>query len=645
MPGERAELDLSKTSPRGRVEKARQRKLLSLEKELEATREYLRSVVEDQKTTTEELKAANEEVLSINEELQSANEELETAKEELQSTNEELTTLNEELQNRNAELGQLANDLSNLLVGANIPILILGSDLRIRRFTPMAETVLNLIPADVGRPFSQIASTLHVPDLPELLAQVIDHLAVIEREVQDQQGRWFTLRMRPCKTGDNKIDGVLIALLDIDVIKRSLIEVEEAKQYAEAIVQTVPEPFLVLDSNLCVLTANEQFHSAFSTTPASIAGIPVFQMAGGQWNLLQLRNLLEDMLPRQGIVKDHEIVYKAQNQERYFLITAREIRRKEKATGLIVLGLRDITEARAALESLRESEASLKGILESSAQSILTVDGEGRIRSANPVTQTMFGHNIEDLIGEKVEILVPEHLRRGHVAYRRQYFANPSKKPMGRKGIELQGLRKDGSVFPVEISLSYIASKQGTFAVAFISDIAERVQHLTAMAHYSRQLQALTSRLITAHESERKHIARELHDVLSQRMAALSMEMSALSTNPPPADRLQQSLNQLGDVAGDIAKQMQLMSRQLHPSVLDDLGLAKAAGNDCKVFSKHHGIPVNFQTRGLPDPSLPISRSAFTGCFRRAFTTSANTPRLHPSMSRSLTMERRLLWK
>ncbi|MCC6368278.1 MAG: PAS domain S-box protein [Bryobacterales bacterium] len=604
VTGEPAGLELSKTPAKGRVEKALQQKLISLEKELESTREYLRSVVEDQETTTEELKSANEEVLSSNEELQSTNEELETAKEELQSTNEELTTLNEELQNRNAELGQLANDLSNLLVGANIPVLILGSDLRIRRFTPMAGTVLNLIPADVGRPFSQIASTVNVPDLPSLLNEVIDHFAIIEREVQDQQGRWYTLRMRPYKTGDNKIDGVLIALLDIDVIKRSLVEVQHAREYAEAIVQTVPEPFLVLDSNLRVLTANELFHSAFSTTPASVAGLSVFQLAGGQWNLPQFRNLIENILPSQGMVKDHEVVYKTSNQERYFLITAREIRRNEKATGLILLGLRDITEARAALESLRESEASLKGILESSAQSILTVDVEGRIRSANPATEAMFGHYIDELIGQQVEILIPEPLRSSHVSYRRQYIENPSKRPMGRRGIELQGLRKDGSVFPLEVSLSSIDTSRGLVAVAFVSDITERVVNIAAMARYSRQLRALTSRLINAHESERKHIARELHDVLSQKMAALSMQVSALAANPPPTDKLRHTLSELGDIVGEVAQQMQLLSRQLHPSILYDLGLAKAAGNDCRVFSKHHGIPVNFQAANLPE-SIP----------------------------------------
>jgi two-component system CheB/CheR fusion protein len=186
----------------------------SLEEELEATREYLQSIIEEQRTTNEELRSANEEIQSSNEELQSINEELETAKEELQSTNEELTTVNEELQNRNDELTHLNNDLNNLLSSVNIPIIMLGSDLRIRRFTPMAEKVMNLIPSDAGRPFTDIKPNINVPDLKRMITHVIDSLEIAEVEVQDSAGRLYALRIRPYRTADNRIDGVVMVLLD-----------------------------------------------------------------------------------------------------------------------------------------------------------------------------------------------------------------------------------------------------------------------------------------------------------------------------------------------------------------------------------------------------------------------------------------------
>ena len=187
-----------------------------LKEELEATREYLQSIIEEQRTTNEELRSANEEIQSSNEELQSINEELETAKEELQSTNEELTTVNEELQNRNDELSKVNSDLSNLLSSVNIPIIMLGNDLRIRRFTPMAEKIMNLIPSDVGRPITDIKPNVKMPEMKESIHRVIDTLEIQEFRVGDNEGRCYSMRIRPYRTLDNKIDGVVIVLLDIE---------------------------------------------------------------------------------------------------------------------------------------------------------------------------------------------------------------------------------------------------------------------------------------------------------------------------------------------------------------------------------------------------------------------------------------------
>ena len=150
------------------------RQVEQVQQELIATRQYLQSIIEEQGATNEELQSANEEILSSNEELQSINEELETAKEELQSTNEELTTVNEELQNRNPELSQINDDLNNLLSSVNMAIVMLSSDLRIRRFTPTAGRILNIIPTDIGRPITDLRPAIHVPELGELIAEVLD---------------------------------------------------------------------------------------------------------------------------------------------------------------------------------------------------------------------------------------------------------------------------------------------------------------------------------------------------------------------------------------------------------------------------------------------------------------------------------------
>jgi two-component system CheB/CheR fusion protein len=204
-----------------------EQQVVQLQQELGALRDYLQSVIEEQESTNEELKSANEEILSANEELQSTNEELQTAKEEAQSANEELATVNEELRHRNAELARVNDDLLNLLSGVGIPIVMVSRDLRIRRLTPMAEKLFNLIPTDVGRPLSDLKSTLNIEDLSRRIAAVIDSLTPFEREVQTSDGHWYVLRIRPYVTLDNKIDGASIVLLDIDSIKRNL---EQLKQ-------------------------------------------------------------------------------------------------------------------------------------------------------------------------------------------------------------------------------------------------------------------------------------------------------------------------------------------------------------------------------------------------------------------------------
>jgi len=179
----------AKNATRG-SEKAAHRENQWLKQELKATNQYLQSIIEEQEATNEEIRSANEEIQSSNEELQSTNEELETAKEELQSSNEELTTVNEELQNRNIELTHANNDLNNLLNNINIPIVMLCPDLLIRRITPQAETVLNLIPTDIGRPLTDLKLNFEIPNLEQLVREVIDSLKTHEQDVRDRHRHW-----------------------------------------------------------------------------------------------------------------------------------------------------------------------------------------------------------------------------------------------------------------------------------------------------------------------------------------------------------------------------------------------------------------------------------------------------------------------
>jgi two-component system CheB/CheR fusion protein len=227
----------AKLSSRSPIEHGTER----LRQELEASREYLESVIEQQEVTNEELQAANEEAQSANEELQSVNEELETSKEEIQATNEELNTVNEELRRHNLDLTQANDDLLNLLGSVQIAIVMLDSSLRIRRFTPPAQKMLNLIAADVGRPLKDLNLSIGLPDFEDRLRAVIEKGVMSEFEVPDLGGRLHAVRLHPYLTHEDKVEGVVLVFIDIDALRRR----EDLQKLQSEVLDEVEAPMLV----------------------------------------------------------------------------------------------------------------------------------------------------------------------------------------------------------------------------------------------------------------------------------------------------------------------------------------------------------------------------------------------------------------
>jgi two-component system, chemotaxis family, CheB/CheR fusion protein len=262
--------ELEKRPRRGRVVSMRRdtssKRVAKLEQELVATNEYLHTVIENQEATNEELQSANEKILSSNEELQSTNEELETAKEELQSTNEELSTVNDELRSRNLEITQANNDLLNLLASIDVAVVMLGSDLKIRRFTPEAQKILGLIPADVGRPFEDVNEGLNIPNLHELIVKLVSDQIPFERELRVRSGKSYILRATPYRTSEHKIEGAVITFIGMPQILR------EGKRAEDMPPGEAAEFMLVLDPELRVKAATPSFYRAFQLSPEAVLG-------------------------------------------------------------------------------------------------------------------------------------------------------------------------------------------------------------------------------------------------------------------------------------------------------------------------------------------------------------------------------------
>ena len=315
-----------------------------LEKELQSTKEHLQTIVEEMETSQEELKSTNEELQSTNEELQSTNEEMITSKEELQSLNEELTTLNAELQSKNDELSEVNNDMKNLLDSMQVPTIFLDNNLLIKRFTPYATKIANLIQSDVGRPITDIVSNLGYDGLVKDVKEVLQTLVFKVIQVQTRDGAWYLMRIIPYRTANNVIDGVVITFSEITDFKKMQELMAEHTVYAEGIIRTVREPLVVLNSNLRVVSANPSFYRTFEVTPQEIEGQLLYDLGNRQWDIPALRQLLEEILPKNTQVEDFLMEHEFPRIGRKrMLLNARRIEQEEGHKQMILLAIEDIT--------------------------------------------------------------------------------------------------------------------------------------------------------------------------------------------------------------------------------------------------------------------------------------------------------------
>ncbi|MGE5687407.1 MAG: CheR family methyltransferase [Gemmatimonadota bacterium] len=330
--------------------------LEALERELRELREYVDAVVEEKEATNAELQAAYEESLSSNEEYQSTNEELETTKEELQSLNEELTTVNDELAQRNVTLAELNGDLTNLLESVEIPIVLLSADLRIRRYNPEAERLLRLTPAHQGQPIDKCRGSALPNDLPALARLAMDQNVVQARKLLDDEGRWRELRLRPYHGADGAVSGVVLALVDIDQLKRSLDLVSRARDYSEAVVETALEPLLILDDELRVKRANNAFYRVFKLAPAAVLGQRLDELGGGEWDIPGLHELLGEVREGGRPFDAYEVTHVFRGLGRRTLrINGRRIVEPARHSRNVLLALSDVTDRRLAEARLRQA--------------------------------------------------------------------------------------------------------------------------------------------------------------------------------------------------------------------------------------------------------------------------------------------------
>jgi PAS domain S-box-containing protein len=276
------------------------------------------------------------------------------------------------------------------------------------------------------------------------------------------------------------------------------------------------------------------------------------------------------------------------------------------ATHLIGI-VHDVTEQERlsdALRAVRDAAHSreLKILLETSTQGIVSIDREGVIVTANTALEQMFGWGRGELVGRSVEALMPAFLREAHARHRAQYFAKPHPRLMGG-GLYLRGERKDGSTFPIEVSLNHVLTEGGSRAFAFVSDITERQERTTELERRTAQLSRLASDLTLAEQHAREQIAKTLHDGLQQLLVSAALDLDR---------RIGQDVGQ--HVAGDdlllqIKRQIdeaivaaRSLSLELFPPVLHTSGLPAALRWLASQTRTKYGISVDVSTDPLANP-------------------------------------------
>jgi PAS domain S-box-containing protein len=353
---------------------------------------------------------------------------------------------------------------------------------------------------------------------------------------------------------------------------------------------------VILDAEGRIVHFNRacQQHTGYSL--AEVKGRRVWDFLLVPEELASVRTVFEEVLG--GTKNQHENYWFTKDGRRIVISWSNTtVRRGGVVEYVIGTGI-DVTDREVAERQAQESEANVRAMMETAAQAILAVSQSGQIVLANPAAERMYGYAVQELVGMPLENLMPERYRDRHAAHLKGWFSQPHSRTMNA-GVELSCLRKEGVEFAAEASLSHIDTRSGRLGVAFVSDITERKKNEQILADYSQHLQRLTAGLIATQESGNREIARELHDVFIQELAAIGMEISALreaTSNRSLVERL----TDLGKKVSRLARDIHRTSRELHPAVLEELGLEPALRQECEAFQHRTGIPTQFTAENVP---------------------------------------------
>ena len=429
-----------------------------LDLEIERLKVHLRDTVEQHEASTEELKASNEELQAMNEELRAATEELETSREELQSINEELTTVNHELKSKVDQLSHANSDMQNLMDATAIATVFLDRELRIMRFSPSAVGLFNLIPTDVGRPLTNMATQLHYPELGDDARSVLQKLVPVEREVGQAGGSWYLARVMPYRTLDDRIAGIVFTFIDITERKQA----EEMRLWLSAVVSSTSDAIISFSLDETILSWNGGARRLFGYRPEEAIGQPLSMLAVDEQG--DEEDLLAAVAAGEG-VENHET--RRRRKDGSVVQVAITMSPIEDPGGRVMAAtamVRDITAARAAADALRQSEDLMRLVFENAVEyAIFSMDLQRRITSWNAGAQRLLGFTEQEAVGQSADLIFTPEDRAAQAPEKESRTALE----LGKAADEREHLRKDGSRFRGSGAMMLMRNASGE-AVGFV---------------------------------------------------------------------------------------------------------------------------------------------------------------------------------
>lgn len=402
---------------------------------------------------------------------------MEISREELQSRNKDLIRRNTQLEQEIEAERQMSDDLNNVLASLGIATIFLNRDREITRISPSARDLFNLDSKEIGRPISEIISKIDDPTLLGDVAKVQSTLVPLEAEVQAEDGKWYHRHILPCRTRDEKSDGVAITFTDVSALKKLQRKTSMAQRLTENIVNTVRDPLMALDGGLNVLRANRSFHQLFNTTDRNVIGKSVFALADGQWDVPELRRHLGRVLPEDLPLDAFSLTIKiAGKGKRHLVLNARRLADTDDNSVPILVTLEDVTEQQQARQSLRDREARLNAILNAVPEAVVTIDPHGIVTSYSPPSMEILGYTQSEVMGNNVNMLMPEPHRHQHDDYISAYLSTGQARIIGI-GRNLEARHKSGKAVPIHLKVTEVTINGERQFLGVIRDLTEEKEN------------------------------------------------------------------------------------------------------------------------------------------------------------------------